>query len=52
MDKEEIQKRIEELNKQIAEHNNAIISLREEGLKLIGKLELLDEQSKETPKKK
>ena len=46
MDKQQIINQIEDINKQIGVKNQEIVSLREQGIKLIGKLELLDEQEK------
>ena len=45
MTKEELIKKVEEINEQITISQNRITSLREEGLKIFGKLELLSEQS-------
>lgn len=43
--KEELKTKLEEINKQISQKNNEIVSLREEGIKIVGKIELLTEQA-------
>jgi uncharacterized protein YoxC len=43
--KQEIEKRLDEINELISQKQQEMLSLREEGLKLIGKTELLEEQA-------
>jgi len=48
--KKDLEKRLVEINQEISNRNQEISKLREEGLKIIGQIELLTEQEKEAPK--
>ena len=49
--KKDLEKRLVEISQIISVKNQEIAKLREDGLKIIGQIELLTEQEKEAPKK-
>jgi len=49
--KKDLEKRLVEISQEISIKNQEISKLREDGLKIIGQIELLTEQEKEVPKK-
>ena len=49
--KKDLEKRLVEISQVISVKNQEIAKLREDGLKIIGQVELLTEQEKEAPTK-